>query len=185
MRTYSTIPAAALVIVALCCRIDAKDWRGLIPLHSTRADVEKLLGAPPPPPSDGHRQYTLNDNRSIYFVDGDDIYIVYARQTFPDAPICPKTVPNDTVLMIQVTLKNRLPLQQFPIDIHRSQQFDPSEPKNIGYKTYLDKRDGIMVTTFKGNVADIWYFATSEDARVCPTYYANMKSFAGMLVDYF
>jgi hypothetical protein len=44
----------------------AKEWRGIIPLHSTRADVEKLLG---PPPNDEAALYQPSDNRSIHNLD--------------------------------------------------------------------------------------------------------------------
>src|SRR5262245_33645717 len=113
MKRHSLL--AACLLFVLRTSVDARDWRGLVPLHSTRADVEKLLGPPPPPPSDGRLQYTLNDNRSIYVVDEGDVFIVYARQNFPDAPMCPKNVPNDTVLLVEVTLKNRIALQRFSI----------------------------------------------------------------------
>jgi hypothetical protein len=35
---------AVVLLTALSTR--AKDWRGIVPLHSTRADVERLLGPP-------------------------------------------------------------------------------------------------------------------------------------------
>src|SRR5918912_1814912 len=34
------------LILALNFVVLAKGWRGIVPLHSTRADVEQLLGAP-------------------------------------------------------------------------------------------------------------------------------------------
>ena len=40
-----TLFIAAFVVVA-AVSTDAKDWRGIVPLHSTRADVERLLGPP-------------------------------------------------------------------------------------------------------------------------------------------
>jgi hypothetical protein len=40
-----TLFMAALVVVAAVSTY-AKDWRGIVPLHSTRADVERLLGPP-------------------------------------------------------------------------------------------------------------------------------------------
>ena len=39
---------ATIILVALCAvgTANGKGWRGIIPLHSTRADVERLLGQP-------------------------------------------------------------------------------------------------------------------------------------------
>ena len=39
---YATI-IAILIIHALGIVVKAKEWRGIIPLHSTRTDVERLL----------------------------------------------------------------------------------------------------------------------------------------------
>src|SRR6266540_3186553 len=35
-----------MLIVAACGGVDARGWKGIVPLHSGRADVERLLGAP-------------------------------------------------------------------------------------------------------------------------------------------
>lgn len=40
------IAFAVMLIFVSCCGADAKGWQGIVPLHSDRADVEKLLGAP-------------------------------------------------------------------------------------------------------------------------------------------
>jgi hypothetical protein len=79
MKRYITVLSCALLLAASSSSATAKDWRGLNPFHSTRADVEKLLGLPPPPLSNGSRAYTLGQNRSIYFVDEGEVYIVYKR----------------------------------------------------------------------------------------------------------
>ena len=36
----------AMLIVISCQGVDAKGWKGIVPLHSDRVDVERLLGAP-------------------------------------------------------------------------------------------------------------------------------------------
>src|ERR1043166_4214550 len=83
----------------------AKEWRGLTPLHSTRKDVEKLLGPPPPPPNDGTMIYTLGDARSIYFTDEGRVFISYATDEFLERVRCLGLVPTHAVGFIQVTYK--------------------------------------------------------------------------------
>ena len=39
------ITFAVMLIVVSCWTADAKSWKGIVPLHSDRVDVEKLLGA--------------------------------------------------------------------------------------------------------------------------------------------
>jgi len=45
-----------------------QNWRGIVPLHSTRADIERLLGPPPPPPKDGTIVYTPGPASSLFFL---------------------------------------------------------------------------------------------------------------------
>ena len=181
MKRYLPPVCCVLVLVVLPCIANAKDWRGLTPFHSTRTDVEKLLGLPPPPPSDGTRVYTLNKNRSIYFIDEGVIYIAYQRHNSPPTD-CWKTVPNDTVTFIQVTLKKAVPLKEFPIKVEQAERFDPSTPKNIGYLDYLDASAGLLVVTFKGNVVEVCYFATEADRPPCPDYLDNIRLSTRILV---
>lgn len=46
MRSSVSIIFTVTFIVVCCWRVDAKGWKGIVPLHSDRADVERLLGAP-------------------------------------------------------------------------------------------------------------------------------------------
>jgi hypothetical protein len=66
----------------------AKEWRGIIPLHSTRADVEKLLG---PPPNDEAALYQPSDNRSIHNLDEEVVTIFYLARSNPANAIRPGT----------------------------------------------------------------------------------------------
>lgn len=173
-----------LIAVAFASNVAAKDWRGIVPLHSTREDVEKLLGSPPPPPADGTRIYTLNKARSIYFLDEGEVYIVYAHQDIPDAVDCLGKVPEGTVLLIQITPKKEVRLTDLQLDKKRLRKFDPSEPKNIGYEAYLDAEEGLLVRAYKGRVDEICYLAKAEDKHFCPSYYENPKAFVQILIDF-
>ena len=136
--------------------------------------MEKLLGEPPPPPSDGTHVYTLNKNRSIYRADEGEIYIAYNRgeSTPPD---CWKSVANDTVIFIQVTLNKPIPLKEFPVNVQQTKGFDPSTPSNMGYFDYLDESTGFLIVTFKGNVIEVCYFADAADRPPCPNYLDNIR----------
>jgi len=155
----------------------AKEWRGIIPLHSTRADVEKLLGPPPPPPSDGSWIYSLHAGRSIYSLDESEVYIVYANSQIPEWNDCNGRVPEGTVLSIALTPKKQMPLTALKLDHKRLQRFDGSKPRNIEYKGYLDRESGLGIRTYKGMVDEIIYLAAAKDRHVCSGYYKNLKDF--------
>ena len=174
-----------IVVAALAfgfaSEISAKDWRGLIPLRSTREDVEKLLGEPPPPPADGTRFYTLNKGRSIYFVDEGEVYIVFAEALFEGPRTCLNTVAVGTVLMIQVTPKTKRSIAEFITDEKKYRKFDPSDPPNLGYEAYVNEEDGLIVRAFKGTVDQIVYVASALDKPQCPSYYENLEGMVRLM----
>jgi hypothetical protein len=163
---------------------EAKDWRGIIPLHSTREDVEKLLGPAHPPPSDGSWFYTLHEGRSIYHLDEGEVYIVFTNGKDPKWVDCSGRVPSGTVLSIQVTLKKELTLRDLHLDEGSLKKFDPSSPPGIGYEGYIDDEGGIVVRTFKGKVDQINYIAAKTDRHLCPTSYEEPEQSIRLLVHY-
>jgi hypothetical protein len=56
----SSIIACLCSILISTCNALAQGWRGIVPLHSTRSEVEKLIGLPMRP---GVTTYDLVDER--------------------------------------------------------------------------------------------------------------------------
>ena len=160
----------------------AKDWRGIVPMRSTRADVERLLGEPTAPPKDGSRVYILNKFRSIYFGDEGEVYIDFAEAEIPAAVDCLTRIPAGTVLMIQVTPNKELSLRDLPIDENRFRKFDPSDPPEIGYAAYIDEQEGLIIRTFRSRVEEIVYIASAAAKAFCPSYYENPETFVRLFV---
>jgi hypothetical protein len=61
MRTTIKIFASIILALTLNLIAQAKEWRGIIPLHSTRADVERILGQPSRPSRDAFSTYYLDE----------------------------------------------------------------------------------------------------------------------------
>jgi len=159
-----------LLLVAFVGNTASKSWHDIIPLKSTRADVEKLWGKPQPPPANGMRAYTLNDQRSIYFTEEGEIYILYA--SFSE---CREGVTADTVLWVSVEPNNKTSLSDLKIGESNFVTYDPAEPTGIGYKAYEDARGGYTILTFKGIVKEVRYQPTAEDRKLCPNYFKDGK----------
>ena len=164
----------ALLVLLYASGVAAKDWRGILPMHSTRADVEALLGPPPPPPPD--RSYTLHPGRYIYFLDEGEVYIVFADTEFLKGLDCPSTKAG-TVLMIQVTPKEQIPVSNLNLDEKTFTKFDPSQNPGLGYEGFIDKNEGLVIRAFKGTVQELVYFATASDQARCSGYYENPENF--------
>ena len=95
-----TIP---IFVLCLCGAklVQAKEWRGIVPLKSTRVDVERLLGKP-----NGLGRYEFNNERA---------YIDYAKEC-DQLKDCLCLVPKDTVISIFVTLESDLKLSELKLD---------------------------------------------------------------------
>jgi hypothetical protein len=164
MKAMIGILLSVFILLFLSSISQAKEWRGLVPLHSTRKDVEKLLGLPPPPPDDGTMIYTLGETRSIYFTDEGKVFISYATQEFLERVGCLDSVPTDAVAFIQVTYKVKPSLSELHIDATRFITFDPSEPPNIGFKAYVNDDDGMAICTQDGKVNDITHYPRAKES---------------------
>lgn len=173
MKKILTVIGLAAIILSLSESSSAKDWRGIIPLHSTRADVTRLLGPSP----------DANSVRARYVLEKEDVYFVFTS----DQPYsrCTSEVPRDAVLLIQITPKTKLRLSNLRIDQSQYRTFDPSSPPNIGYVGLIDDVDGIVIRTFKGYVNVICYIANIQDRKLCRSYYEHPEESVSILVDFF
>lgn len=151
-----------IAIVLLCSAASgaAKDWRGILPLHSTRADVERLLGPPPDPTSPPR-----------YSLDEGEVHIVFADKSGP-ASRCPLAVAEGTVLLIQVTPKGGMLIKD--LDLQRGfRKFNPSSLKESEYEGFVNEEDGLVIRAHKGVVDLMVYVASAADRPRCPDYYGK------------
>jgi hypothetical protein len=169
MKYLISISLQLAALAVLSSNVSAKSWHGITPLHSTRTDVEKLWGKPLPPPLNSGRAYTLNEDRSIYFTDEGEVYVLYARFT----SYCDRRVAPDTVLWVSLKLKREVRLSDLRIEKSKFKTYDPATPRGSGYKAYTDETDGYSILTFKGLVIEIYYQPTSADRKLCPLYFEN------------
>lgn len=164
------LPCALLVLLYTSI-VTAKDWRGILPMHSTRADVEALLGQPPPPLHPGRYNYSLDEG---------EVYIVFSDAEFFKGLDCPSVRPG-TVLMIRVTPKDQIPVSSFNLDEKTFTKFNPSQNSDLGYGGFIDKKDGLVIRTFKGVVEELVYFAAASDQARC-SYYDNPENLVQIIV---
>jgi hypothetical protein len=179
-----TLTALALFLITLTQGTgdQAKGWKGIVPLHSTRADVERLIGPPSPPPSDRMRLYTPNTNMPLYFLEDKEARIGYMTDANAKRLGC-YAVPVDTVLYISVDLKKHPSLRDLGIDESRFETFDPSDPPNIGFKAYVDTVEGMYICTQDSKINRIGYYGNANDRQVCPALDKDAKQFCHVLVD--
>ena len=143
-------------LITICSGITpGQGWRGIEPLHSTRSDVEKLLG---PPPHGAGYTYDL-ENEKVHF-----------QYQSPDSE-CGKTwgfwnVPLNTVLYITIVPKETTPLAEFGLD----RTYVKSRTCMPGSFNYSNEDEGITYSVTKGLVTQIGYTPALKDRRrlACP-----------------
>lgn len=131
-------------------------WRGIVPLHSTREDVERLVG---PPMTPGGITYDLKTDR---------LNVVYSAGSCLDAG-AQWNVPRGTVIGIIAYPQTRLILADLKIDLNRFEKFINSHVVG-GRVSYSNKEEGIGIeATSNGEVISIQYFPRANDSDLrCP-----------------
>src|SRR5438876_288297 len=115
----------------------AKDWRGIVPLHSSRADVARLLGIP-----------VLSGGLPTYDLPNETVSIFYSEYACGDKMNFDQwNVPRDTVLGITVRPKTKVQLKDL---LHNLKDFKKEEPAGDirGYYYYVNKEDGLTIEVF-------------------------------------
>lgn len=127
----------------------AKTWRGIVPLHSTRADVEKLLGPP-------------NNEDSGYDIDDEQTSITYgSRSCEKDLP-GGWNLPSNTVVEIRVSWNKDMAMADLSVNWQKLEQIYSVRTAQIDY---LDAEEGVRYTTVDGLVRAITYIGSAEDEK--------------------
>ena len=160
-----------LGILAVCTHCDGRAWRGIVPLHSTKNDVVRLLGLPA----------DTNDIRSIYHLENEEVYIVFSGKETCNFEAT--RIPTGTVLLVQVTPKAKRTFTDLHIDREKMRAFNATS-QDPDWKGFIDEKDGLIVRSYKEKIDRIFYIATAKDRTRCPGYYAEPEQFARIYIDF-
>ena len=118
-------------------------------MHSTRSDVEKLLGEP-------------NEEDGGYLFENERAAIIYAGQRCQEDLPGGWNVPQNTVVEIQVSPIKDVALADLAINWQALEQIYSVRTARIDY---LDAKQGIRYATEGGLVRSITYLASEEDEK--------------------
>ncbi len=160
MSSVKIILPCLFLILVTTGRSSGKGWRGIIPLHSTRADVERLLGAPEEPDT---------KHVSVHKLENEVVSIIYAT-----GPPCGKDapsgwqVPRGTVVHITVAPRTAMRLADLKLDESKYKRM--GDGHLIDVASYINEEEGIKVAVFQDDVVTyITYFPAKEDNHLlCP-----------------
>lgn len=146
--------------------VAAEEWRGIVPLRSTREDVVRVFGEC----SDGKSECS-------FVLPNEEILIVFARD------FCPEGAPPDTVLMIERQLQNGTSLSALGLSKRRFKTFNPWYRGNTDYRAYFDEKSGLLLKSFRGEIFQINYIPTKSERLFC-RYYLNPKEFVRVVSEH-
>ena len=154
---FAACACAALLLAA--AHAQAKEWRRIVPLRSTRAQVERRLGKPR-----RSGQHELKTERAFFF--------------YSSGRGCAGgegwNVPRDTVVRIVVTPKTKLRLSALRLDLKRFEKSADTEVPT--HALYKDKEAGLTYEVYEGEgesnglILHIQYDPTARDEQLlrCP-----------------
>lgn len=149
-----------LIVLVAVTPTQANEWRGIVPLHSTRADVERLLG----PPSIDRSEITF------YEFDKEEVSFNYAKGLC-GIESSGWNVPRDTVISITIRPKpNLLKLTDLKLDESKYKKEKDEHVWDIF--AYTDEEEGVRYrvdTRDNSIVISIEYFPAAKDDHLrCP-----------------
>ena len=132
-------------------------WRGLIPLQSKRADVERLLNSP-----------RLSHGFTYVYQTGNErVDVLYSAGPCQMSGVERWKVPADTVLKIMVTPKATLLIRDLRPDATRYSRTQDAHPEN--WVHYWNLEDGITVDALLNDgceeVLSVTYQASAKDRK--------------------
>lgn len=130
-----------------------KGWHGIVPLRSTRMDVERLLGA------------SVESCQCIYKTEHEVVHISYAHGSCKDDPNTNSwDVAPDTVLLISVTPRVKLRLADLKLDLTKYQKTEDTHMPGRFY--YSNDEEGIFIIVIgEDSVGNINYQPTENDQK--------------------
>ena len=155
MKIAKAFMMCLCIIILMADFSQAKEWRGIVPLHSTREDVKRLLG---PSPEPGERFYEFeNEVASIQYSSGLCEENIFGGWN----------VPRDTVIRINVSPKSRLLFSALNLDLSRYKK--SVDPKFAGIVYYNDEEEGFAYQVGHDEVDGIFYEPAAKDKHLgCP-----------------
>jgi hypothetical protein len=160
MEVIKKILACACLMFSITVLTDAKEWRGIIPLHSTRADVERLLGLSVP-------EALTGSCRCLYQLEDVNVHILYANglpcgaAEQRDGRVGGWKVPRDTVIEIAVYFKSGRHLSELKIDESKYEKV--TDPELPGLFYYTNVEEGVTIEVGGHEARSITYFAAAKD----------------------
>ena len=170
MNPILKVLAAFVFVVIAFGPASAKDWRGFVPLHSTRDDVHRILGAPQPPPDDRATNYEQTSDSDSYFLPDGEVHFVYATERDQQGKTFPVLLKAETLLLVRFTPDHPLAWNEVSLFESDFRNYTPEDADENWNHGYADDAEGSVVSLFAGKIIELVYIPRIEDRMRFPGY---------------
>ena len=159
MKLWLVIIATLIFLSSVS--VEAKPWRGIVPLHATRADVERLVDS---------KVVRCANSACIYDVGEEIVFVLYSTDSTcrNEGATTNLKVPVGTVIEIGVHFKEDKPLSQLGFDLSK---FEKVEDQHLpGWIYYVNLEEGVRVEGGLETASGVTYFQSAKDNYLrCPS----------------
>jgi hypothetical protein len=143
-------------------------WNGIVPLKSTKADVEKKIGDP--------MAWVVSKHSGTYKVEDGTVWVLYSTGLCEVDPKHGWNVPEFTVIRIYFEPNYPNPFKFSDIKTDSSKFERRRDPGSLHLVEYINRIDGIVLTvdTSDDSIRSFGYFPGSKDDSLkCKNLKAN------------
>jgi len=156
MKTIKTIFLCGLVMLASAKYLDAKEWRGITPLRSRLADVERQFGA-----------CTAKEKTTcIYVRKNETVKFVFLSESCGTGK---QKLQRGTIVRIELRPGKPTSLAEYiKIDPNHYTAFHlPSDTQDF-FENYVDDEEGFAAESRQQAVTQVYYTANLREISLCP-----------------
>ena len=159
-----------MVLIA-ATSVAAKDWRGVVPMRSTGADVVRLFGLPRATKG----RLVVNNGHWVYFLNNEEVHFVFAVDGYPSEGTCATRIAEGNILRIHVRPAIQPLVSSLNIDERKFREFDPTFRQDPDGVAFINEEDGLLIQTSKGKVSEMIYVPSRVNRQLCPDLYGNLE----------
>lgn len=149
MRTNEV--CLSLIVMVIVTPPVFRGWKGIVPLHSTRTDVERQLGSP----------VHSCEEACVYKAANAKVVIVYSTGSCQPGDSNRWRVPAGTVISLIVYPARNQRLKDLNLNFKSFEK--TKDPELPGHWVYTDVRAGVSYQVSRGRVLSIEWFPASRD----------------------
>jgi hypothetical protein len=152
---------------------EAKEWRGLVPLRSTRADVIRLMN-----------QCADQREACRFTLKNEKIYIRFSGGLANEYAECAARLPAETIMFIQIEPDLPPKFKDLHLDKKSFQSFNTASPFKQRFTGYRN-REGLVILARKERILRLDYLPDESDRYLCSLYYEEPESFVEVVANHY